>query len=91
MTDLSHLSDVTGFQTVINHLERDPEITGIINVLDQDLAKVAGIMYDGDTAAFAELMTSGKINSRPTNPKNAVDVIYLPPFYVFKDRGVIFQ
>lgn len=88
MKDLSDLIDVTRFQTVLNHLKNNPEIEMIVNVGNEDLAYVAGIMECGDVKAFEALYKAGKISGDHVPSTNAVDVIMLPPAYVFKDRGV---
>lgn len=89
--DLGHLSDVTSFKTVLRHLEHDPEITGIINVGNEDLGRVAAMFVNGSVEDVEPLFIERRITSTPTSPENAVDVIYLPPFYLFKDRGVVFS
>jgi len=91
MHDLSHLSDVTNFQTVLNHLAHDPEITGIINVGQEDLGQVATAFWKGDLKFVELLFLEKRITNQPTDPGNAVDVIYLPPFYLFKDRGIKYK
>lgn len=82
--EMQNLIDVTGFKTVEKHLARDPQITGILNVGDQDLAEVARICVVGDTKAFEALYTEGKISAAPIDSGTAVEVIYLPPLYLFK-------
>lgn len=91
MHDLSHLSDVTNFQTVLNHLAHDPEITAAINVGEQDLGEVATAFWKGDLQFVESLFLEKKITETHTHPMNAVDVIYLPPFYLFKDRGIKYE
>lgn len=91
MTNLSHCIDVTRFQTVLDHLKNDNQITGFINVEDQDLATVGAYCVDGDIENFSALIKEGKISKRPVPANNAVDVLYLPPFYVFKDRKTVYQ
>ena len=91
MAELSHFSDVTNYQTVLNHLASDPQITGVVNVGEQDLGEVATAFWKGDIEFVDKLITDGKITKIGTSPQNAVDVIYLPPFYLFKDRGVKYE
>lgn len=91
MAELSHLSDVTNFQTVLNHLAHDPEITGIVNVGSEDLGEVATAFWKGDMKFVEPLFLENRITNQPVDPGNAVDVIYLPPFYLFKDRGVKYE
>lgn len=87
--DLGHLSDVTAFKTVLHHLEHNPEIDGIINVGDEDLGKVAAMFVNGSVEEIEPLFIEKRLTNKQVSPENAVDVIYLPPFYLFKDRGVI--
>lgn len=85
--EMQNLIDVTGFKTVIKHLNQDPKITGVLNVGDQDLAEVARICVVGDTAAFESLYKEGKISAALIPEDMAVEVIYLPPLYLFKSMN----
>lgn len=91
MAELSHLQDVTCFDTVLRHLANDPEITAAINVGEQDLGEVATAFWKGDLQFVESLFMEKKITEAHVHPMNAVDVIYLPPFYLFKDRGIKYE
>ena len=89
--DMEDMIDLTRFQTVLNHLANDPDITGAINILDEDLASIGTLFVNGDVKEIEKMCVEGRILaitlSKPIDPSNAVDVLYLPPFYLFKDRG----
>ncbi|HRI60118.1 MAG TPA: hypothetical protein PK228_10355 [Saprospiraceae bacterium] len=91
MAELSHLSDVTCFDTVLRHLANNPEIIAAINVHEQDLGEVATAFWKDDLQLVESLFLEKKITETHTHPMNAVDVIYLPPFYLFKDRGIKYE
>lgn len=88
MAELSKLIDVTNFDTVLRHLANDPEIQAAINVGSEDLGEVADAFWKGDLPQVEKWFAEKKITETHTHPDNAVDVVYLPPFYLFKDRGV---
>lgn len=101
-TKTGYLSDVTRMQYIYNTLANGwYDVTGIIDVKDHELGIIGDLCIEDateqDVAKFINFIEQGEIviyktiDSCPINPKNAVDVILLPPFYLVKDRKVIFQ
>jgi len=87
-----NLIDVTKFQTVINYVNNpSSEISQFINVGEEDLAEIAYLCIFGGLTKFKELWRAKKISVKPTNPFNAVEVIYLPPYYLFNDLQKLYE
>lgn len=93
--------DATGFKTLIGHLQNNPDIHTIIQVFDADLAEVGEAFKEETNIEqvqelFAEKIIGiyafnkgGGINRNNIIPEvsltQAVDCLYLPPYYLFKD------
>lgn len=101
-TKTGYLSDVTRMQTIYNALSHNYyDVNGIIDVKEHDLGEIGDLCFEESTKEdvdkFINLVEKGgvaiykTVESCPIDKRNAVDVILLPPFYLVKDRKVIFQ
>jgi hypothetical protein len=106
MTDIEEIKamiDPTSFNTVVAHLDKDPEIQWVVLVHEGvDLAEVGRICVDGESKEFACLMQERKIQfvcheqgtvAFPVLmvteiPFNEmVRVFYVPPIYLMQRTG----
>lgn len=102
MIKTGYLSDVTRMATVYNYVRNGFfGLTHIMDVKDCDLGQVGDLVCEGATKEqidkFFQLQRESSIVVYPTIDAcpipevNAVDVILLPPFYLVKDRKIIYQ
>ena len=92
--------DPTSFKTLLRHLQNDPEISSIIQVFDDldlavageefkkenGLSRIEAWMKEGKINVYADCNIGRNKNVAEVSPIQAVDCLYLPPFYLFKDR-----
>lgn len=96
------LIDVTSMDVIRRYLQKDPAITGVINVKDEDLGYI-GDLCEGNPAfpdnleILGDLIGSGKIQfwkmaSQISIPlTGAVHCIRLEPYLLVKDLHKIFS
>lgn len=85
------LIDSTSMERITRELGEHYLITFIIDVQDEDLARIGDLLYHGMNEDLTELLVAGKI-SLIHDPKkcaipfdNHVEVIRLEPAYLVKD------
>jgi hypothetical protein len=83
--------DVTKYDTVLKHVATDPNIEFAINVEDCDLAEIGALAVNGDMKAYVKLLNEEKLSIRQLDKNAAVDVLYLPPIYFYKDLKKIYR
>jgi hypothetical protein len=95
--ETAELSDITSMAVIAGHLENDPWINCIIDVKENDLDFIDDIISRDDVAEFNKLIQTKSIEPYffkrhikiPLD--NAVDVIRIEPFYLVKDKKVIYK
>lgn len=90
--------DLARYGGILNHLQTNPDIHTFIAVTDSEtpIHVIGDAMVDGDVELIQRMMEDGKVKVCATIelgdlgmiPQiNTVECLYLPPFYVVKDRG----
>ena len=88
--ELRNMIDVTTAATVYAHLETNEEIEYAMELTKKgDLAEVSTMMINGEINDFTKAIQEGKVKyGIEIKPEIEIDVIYLPPAYVYKIREV---